>query len=53
MKNKLMKNLFSLLFLFIVGALGAQETGSIVGLLSDKEMSNQPLPLAKAVFLFL
>jgi len=49
MKNKLMKYLFSILFLFVVGSTNAQELGSIVGLLTDKEMNNQPLPFANVV----
>ena len=42
-----MKHLFTLLVLF-VSALGmAQETtGSIVGVITDKEMNNDPLPFA-------
>lgn len=44
-----MKYLLSILFLFVVAAGNAQELGSIVGLLTDKEYNNEPLSFANVV----
>lgn len=37
------------LFIFSVALLQAQETGSIVGILTDKEVNNEPLPFANVL----
>ncbi|WP_271783923.1 TonB-dependent receptor [Aquimarina algiphila] len=44
-----MKKIVTLLALFFVGILFAQETGSITGTLLDKESNNQPLPFANVL----
>ncbi|NNL00885.1 MAG: TonB-dependent receptor plug domain-containing protein [Eudoraea sp.] len=44
-----MKYLLTILFLFVAMAGSAQELGSIVGLLTDKEYDNQPLSFANVV----
>ena len=44
-----MKNLLLLCALFVVGIISAQETGSISGMLADKEANNQPLPFANVL----
>ena len=41
-----MRNLFTALFILCLGILSAQETGSIVGKLTDKEANNEPLAFA-------
>lgn len=44
-----MKSLFFLFLSFISLLLNAQETGAIVGLLSDKEFNNEPLVFANVI----
>lgn len=44
-----MRKIFTLLALFFVGILFAQETGTITGTLLDKESNNQPLPFANVL----
>lgn len=44
-----MRKTFTVIALFFIGAIFAQETGSIAGKLLDKESGNQPLPFANVV----
>jgi len=44
-----MKNFLLLSFLLIVSVIQAQESGSIAGKLSDREMSGEPLPFANVL----
>lgn len=44
-----MRKTFTVLALFFVGAIFAQETGTIAGKLLDKESNNQPLPFANVI----
>lgn len=49
MKHNLMKHIFAVFVLFIVGLVHAQDTGSIVGKLTDKELNNEPLAFANVL----
>ncbi len=44
-----MRNVFVLLALFYVTTIFSQETGSIVGKLTDKELNDEPLPFANVL----
>lgn len=44
-----MRKTFTVIALFFIGAIFAQETGTIAGKLLDKESNNQPLPFANVV----
>lgn len=44
-----MRKTFTVIALFFMGAIFAQETGTIAGKLLDKESNNQPLPFANVV----
>ncbi|WP_108809169.1 TonB-dependent receptor [Aquimarina spinulae] len=44
-----MRKTFTVLALFFIGAIFAQETGTIAGKLLDKESNNQPLPFANVI----
>ncbi len=44
-----MKKIVTLVALFFVGILLAQETGSVTGILLDKESNDQPLPFANVL----
>lgn len=44
-----MKNIFTLAITFLSLAINAQDTGSIVGQLTDKEANNEPLPFANVI----
>ncbi|WP_103069384.1 TonB-dependent receptor [Aquimarina sediminis] len=44
-----MRKTFTVIALFFIGAICAQETGTIAGKLLDKESNNQPLPFANVI----
>ncbi|GAA4273417.1 TonB-dependent receptor [Aquimarina gracilis] len=44
-----MRKIFTALALLLIGAINAQQTGTIAGKLLDKESNNQPLPFANVL----
>ena len=44
-----MKKLLTIIFISIISISYAQQTGSIVGNLTDKEFNNEPLPFANVI----